>query len=89
MADHRGVRRLGCCAFALPLRDIAIDPEIKNQLPPDMPARRNVRAIEQKFGGSELVMIVVEAHDVLAPRTLERIQKLSRGARRRSRRSSA
>jgi uncharacterized protein len=68
---------VGSLLFLLPLRDIAIDPEIKNQLPPDMSARRNVRAIEQRFGGSELVMIVVQAPDVLAPRTLERIQKLS------------
>ena len=65
---------VGSLAFALPLRHIAIDPEIKNQLPPDMPARRNVRAIEERFGGSELVMIVVEADDVLEPRTLERIR---------------
>jgi hydrophobe/amphiphile efflux-3 (HAE3) family protein len=69
---------VGSLLFLLPLRHIAIDPEIKNQLPPDMPARRNVRAIEEKFGGSELVMIVVQADDVLAPRTLARIQKLSR-----------
>jgi hypothetical protein len=63
--------------FALPLRNIEIDPEIKNQLPADMAARRNVRAIEEKFGGSELVMIVVEALDVLSSSTLERVQKLS------------
>jgi hypothetical protein len=68
---------LGSLLFLLPLRGIAIDPEIKNQLPPDMPARRDVRAIEQRFGGSELVMIVVQAPDVLAASTLERIRKLS------------
>jgi predicted RND superfamily exporter protein len=63
--------------FALPLGNLEIDPEIKNQLPPDMPARRNVRAIEEKFGGSELVMLVVQAPDVLESSTLERIRKLS------------
>ena len=70
---------IGSLAFVLPLRGIAIDPEIKNQLPPDMPARRDVRAIEQRFGGSELVMLVVQAEDVLAPATLERIRKLGEG----------
>src|SRR5690349_14140338 len=63
--------------FAIPLKDIQIDPEIKNQLPEDMPSRRNVRAIEEKFGGSELVMIVLTADDVLATPTLERIKKFS------------
>jgi hydrophobe/amphiphile efflux-3 (HAE3) family protein len=64
--------------FTLPLRRIAIDPEIKNQLPVDMASRRDVRAIEERFGGSELVMLVVQAPDVLQPSTLERVQKLSR-----------
>jgi hydrophobe/amphiphile efflux-3 (HAE3) family protein len=62
--------------FALPLKDLEIDPEIKNQLPPDMPSRRDVRTIEEKFGGSELVMIVLTADDVLATSTLQRVQKL-------------
>jgi hydrophobe/amphiphile efflux-3 (HAE3) family protein len=62
--------------FALPLQDLEIDPEIKNQLPPDMPSRRDVRIIEEKFGGSELVMIVLTADDVLATSTLQRVQKI-------------
>jgi len=70
---------VGSLSFLLQLRRIEIDPEIKNQLPKGMPARRSVAAIEQRFGGSELVMIVIEAEDVLAPRTLARIQKLARG----------
>lgn len=68
---------VGSLLFLIPLRKIEIDPEIKNQLPPDMPAQLNIDAIEKKFGGSELVMIVVEAKDILAPSTLDRIQKLS------------
>jgi hydrophobe/amphiphile efflux-3 (HAE3) family protein len=68
---------LGALAFAIPLKDIEIDPEIKNQLPENMPARLDVRAIEKRFGGSELVMIVVQADDVLASRTLTRIRTIS------------
>lgn len=56
---------------------LQIDPEIKNQLPDDMPARQNLHAIEERFGGSELVMIVVTAPDVLATSTLERVKKIS------------
>jgi hydrophobe/amphiphile efflux-3 (HAE3) family protein len=63
--------------FLIPLRRLEIDAEIKNQLPPDMPARQHVRAIEERFGGSELVMVVVEAADVLSPPTLERLRRLS------------
>jgi hypothetical protein len=63
--------------FLIPLRRLEIDAEIKNQLPPDMPARQHVRAIEERFGGSELIMIVVEAPDVLAPSTLRRVQQLA------------
>lgn len=68
---------VGSLLFLIPLRSIEIDPEIKNQLPPHMPARQNVATIEKEFGGSELVMIVLEAPDVLATSTLERVKKIS------------
>ncbi|MEZ4235762.1 MAG: MMPL family transporter [Myxococcota bacterium] len=61
-------------AFAIPLRNVEIDPEIKNQLPEDMPARQNVAAIEQRFGGSELVMVVFTAPDVLDRAVLEQVR---------------
>lgn len=62
--------------FALWLPGIQIDPEIKNQLPPNMPARQNVHLIEERFGGSEPVMVIVEADDVLQAKTLERIRAI-------------
>lgn len=65
--------------FAIPIKDIEIDPEIKNQLPEDMPSRLDVKKIEERFGGSELVMIVLTADDVLATSTLERIRALGEG----------
>jgi hydrophobe/amphiphile efflux-3 (HAE3) family protein len=64
-------------AFATQLPRIDVDPEIKNQLPPDMPARENVRRIEEKFGGSEPVMVVISAPDVLDPAVLARVQAIS------------
>lgn len=64
-------------AFGTQLPRLEIDPEIKNQLPEDMPARENVRKIEQKFGGSEPVMIIVSGPDVLDGPTLERVQAIS------------
>jgi uncharacterized protein len=67
---------LAAC-FAVPIGWIDVDPEIKNQLPPDMPARLNVRAIEDRFGGSELVMVVFTAPDVLDPAVLAQVQGVS------------
>lgn len=63
-------------AFAIPLKDIEIDPEIKNQLPEHMPSRMDVKRIEGMFGGSELVMLVLTTDDVLAPETLTRVKAL-------------
>ena len=68
---------VGSLLFLIPLRKLEIDAEIKNQLPPDMPARQDVRAIEERFGGSELIMVVLEAPDVLATGTLRRLQQLA------------
>ncbi len=61
------------------LPGLVIDPEIKNQLPEDMPARLNMAQIEERFGGSEMVLVVLQADDVLAPDSLVRLQALSEG----------
>lgn len=63
--------------FALQLPNLEIDPEVKNQLPPDMPERLNMNQVEERFGGSEMVMVVVQADDVLAPEVLTQVQTLS------------
>lgn len=64
-------------AFASQLPRLEIDPEIKNQLSPDMPARLSLHAIEERFGGSEMVMVVLTAPDVLATDTLARAERIS------------
>jgi len=66
-------------AFALQLPNIEIDPEVKNQLPDEMPARVNIRAIEERFGGSEMVLVVLTAPDVLAPPVLQRLAAIGDG----------
>jgi len=60
------------------LRNASIDPELKNQLPPDFPTRVSMDRIEDIFGGTEMVMVILEADDVLAPETLKRTKKISR-----------
>ncbi|NCG20585.1 MAG: MMPL family transporter [Rhodobacterales bacterium] len=64
--------------MATRLPGIQIDPEVKNQLPADMEGRLNINAIEDVFGGTEMLMIVMEADDILAPNTLKRLKSISK-----------
>jgi hydrophobe/amphiphile efflux-3 (HAE3) family protein len=69
---------LTTAAFASRIPTIEVDPQIKNQLPADMPSRVNLDAIEELFGGTDMVMAVVSADDVLATAALDRVRLLSR-----------
>jgi len=62
---------------AMNLRNLVIDPEVKSQLPPDIPSLLNARQIEQVFNGSELVLVVVEAPDVTDPAVLEQLRGIA------------
>ncbi len=64
-------------AFATQLPRIEIDPEVKNQLPVDMPARLNIEAIEAEFGGSEMALVVLTADDVLQRPVLEQLRAIA------------
>lgn len=69
----------GCTAFfASRIPDAEIDSEMKSMLPDDMPARLHIERIEDLFGGSDMVMLVIEADDVLAEGPLGRLEKMSR-----------
>ena len=63
--------------MATNLPRLEIDPEVKNQLPEDMPARLDIRQIEDVFGGTEMLMVVLESDNVLEGATLERAQRIS------------
>lgn len=54
-----------------------IDPEMKNELPDDFPARLDMDRIEEVFGGTEMFMVVMLADDVLASDTLRRLEDLT------------
>jgi len=66
-------------AAGLNLTNLVIDPEVKNQLPPDIPALVNSRTIEERFGGSEMVLVVLEAPDVLDPAVLDQLRDVATG----------
>lgn len=65
--------------FATQLPGLQIDPEVKNQLPDDMPARVNLRIIEEHFGGSEMLLVVLSAPDVLDADVLRRLEGIGDG----------
>ncbi len=65
--------------FGSQLPNLVIDPEVKNQLPSDMPGRVSMLEIEERFGGSEMIMVVLEHEDVLQPAALDRLKRLSDG----------
>lgn len=55
-----------------------IQADFETYIPEDLPARANTTAIEDIFGGSDIIMILLETDDVLNPRTLQRIREISR-----------
>lgn len=64
--------------FASQIPSVEVDPEVKHMLPADLPSRVNLDAIEDLFGGTDMVMVVVGAEDVLSAGTLRRVRDLSR-----------
>ncbi|MBC8402762.1 MAG: RND family transporter [Candidatus Marinimicrobia bacterium] len=55
-----------------------IQADFETYIPEDVPARANTSAIEDIFGGSDILMILLETDDVLNPRTLQRVREISR-----------
>lgn len=64
--------------FARQLPKSQIEPDMKSSLPPDMPSRLDTDKIDELFGGTDMLMILVESDDVLNPATLKRIKKMAR-----------
>lgn len=64
--------------FASWMPKAEIDPEVKNQLPHDFPARQNLDKIEKLFGGTDMIVMVLSADDVLAPAPLKRTKAISK-----------
>lgn len=64
-------------AFATQLPKLRIDASIKSQLPHDFPARLELDALEEQFGGSEIVLLGVQAKSIYNRDVLEVIQRLT------------
>ncbi len=68
--------------FALQIPRAQIDSNVKNMLPLDMPSRVLTDRIEDLFGGTEMIMIMLVTDDVLNPETLKRVKTLTRKMKR-------
>lgn len=69
-------------AFMTRIPRVELDTDIKSQLPKNMPSRLDTDKIDELFGGTEMLMILVQTDDVLNPGTLRRVKSLSRKVRR-------
>ncbi len=63
--------------FAFQLPRIEMDTAIKSLIPEQMPSRVKIEKIESIFGGTEIVMLTVEADDILDQAVLQRIKYIS------------
>ncbi|MBN1757544.1 MAG: RND family transporter [Chitinispirillaceae bacterium] len=68
--------------FALQIPKLEIDTDIKSHLPKDMPSRLDTDHIDKLFGGTEMLMVLVQTDDVITGETLARVKKLSRKIKR-------
>jgi hydrophobe/amphiphile efflux-3 (HAE3) family protein len=67
--------------FAMTIPGIKIDPDVKALIPNTMPTKINTDKIEAIFGGSDLIMILMETDDILDGTSLERLEKIDDGFR--------
>ncbi len=68
--------------FALFIPKIKIDPDVKALIPDDMPTKINTDKIEGIFGGSDMIMVIMENEDILADSSLTRLQNIDNSFRR-------
>ena len=64
--------------FALQIPQVEIDADMKSQLPENLESRLNTEMIDELFGGTEMIMVLVKTDDVLERETLERVKNISK-----------
>ena len=66
------------------MKNASFNPDLLTYLPEDLPSRVNQKQIERMFGGTDMVMIVVQTDDVVNGKTLKRVEHFSEHQRRRT-----
>ena len=64
--------------LAMQIPRAEIDADMKSQLPDELPSRINTDRIDELFGGTEMLMVLVRTDDVLQPETLKRVKRISK-----------
>jgi hydrophobe/amphiphile efflux-3 (HAE3) family protein len=68
--------------FATRIPKAEIESDLKAMLPSDLPSRLNTDEIDELFGGTEMLMLIIKADDVLVPETLLRTKAISKQMKR-------
>lgn len=69
-------------AFASQLPRAEIESDMKTMLPESMESRINTEKIDETFGGTDMLMVIIKTDDVLNPRALSRTQSISKQMKR-------
>ncbi|MGD9346452.1 MAG: MMPL family transporter [Candidatus Aminicenantes bacterium] len=59
-----------------------IESDMKSMIPPHWESRINIDKIDEIFGGTDMLMVLVQSKDILRPETLERVKKISQQMKR-------
>jgi hydrophobe/amphiphile efflux-3 (HAE3) family protein len=68
--------------FASQIPSAEIESDMKSMLPSHLESRINTERIDELFGGTEMIMLIIRADDVLDPETLQRTKSISRQMKR-------
>ena len=64
--------------MGIQLRNMKIDTNMQNLIPPTMSSRINTKHIEDIFGSNDGLLILFETNDVLSEKTLQRVKIISK-----------
>lgn len=68
--------------FGSQIRRAEIESDMKAMLPRDMESRVNTDKIDELFGGTDMLMVIIKTDDVLNPETLNRVKNISKKMKR-------
>ena len=68
--------------FGVQIPRSEIESDMKAMLPADIESRINTDKIDELFGGTEMLMVIIKAEDVLKPETLTRTENISKQMKR-------
>jgi hydrophobe/amphiphile efflux-3 (HAE3) family protein len=68
--------------FARQIPRAEIESDMKSMIPPHWESRLNIDKIDEIFGGTDMLMVLIKTDDVLQPDTLRRIKKISQQMKR-------